>query len=74
MRVKALRGVCVGVDDHLKVDDIRDDLDPALVTFLVGIGAVKKIEDPPPPPQAQLISDDPEDPKSTPAKAGRKEK
>jgi hypothetical protein len=50
MRVKALRGVCIGVDEHLVKDEIRDDLNDALVTFLVSIGAVEKFEPPPGPP------------------------
>jgi nucleoside phosphorylase len=73
MRVKALRGVCIGVDKHLKLGDIVPDMEPALVTFLAGIGAVEKIPEPPPEAQAALIPDEPES-KSTPAKAGRKEK
>lgn len=40
MKVRALRGVCVGVDHHLVVDDIAD-LDPAQVPFLVSIKAVE---------------------------------
>jgi hypothetical protein len=46
MRVKALRGVCIGVDRHLKAGDI-EDLEPALVTYLSGIGAVEAVKDEP---------------------------
>jgi hypothetical protein len=46
MKVKALRGVCVGVDRHLKPGDV-DDLEPATVTFLVSIGAVERVKDEP---------------------------
>jgi hypothetical protein len=46
MKVKALRGVCIGVDRHLKPGDI-EDLEPALVTFLTGIGAVERVADEP---------------------------
>lgn len=47
MKVRALRGVCVGVDRHLKPGDI-DDLDAAQVQFLTGIGAVEPLPDEPP--------------------------
>jgi len=40
MKVRALRGVCVGVDQHLKAGDIVD-LDAASVVFLKSIGAVE---------------------------------
>jgi hypothetical protein len=38
MRVKAMRGVCVGVEDNLKEGDVRD-LDPATADYLKNIGA-----------------------------------
>jgi hypothetical protein len=38
MRVKATRGVCVGVEDNLKEGDVRD-LDPATADYLKNIGA-----------------------------------
>lgn len=60
MKVRALRGVCIGVGQHLKKDDPAD-LDAALVTYLVGIGAV------------ELVKDEPET-KSAPDKPGKKEK
>lgn len=60
MKVKALRGVCIGVDRHLVAGDTAD-LEPALVTFLVGIGAVKQVDDEP-------------ETKSVPDKPGKKEK
>jgi len=65
VRVKALRGVCIGVDRHLKPGDTVD-LEPALVTYLVGIGAVEKIPEP-------LFPDEPAV-KPLPEKAGKKEK
>lgn len=49
MKVKALRGVCIGVDRHLIAGDIAD-LEPGLVTFLVNIGAVCVVKDEPPKP------------------------
>jgi hypothetical protein len=69
MRVKALRGVCIGVDRHLKAGDI-EDLEPALVTYLSGIGAVEAMKDEPelkPEPEAK-----PE--VKAPEKSGKKEK
>jgi hypothetical protein len=62
MKVQALRGVCIGVDRHLKAGD-TEDLEPALVTFLVGIGAVERVKDEPQPES-----------KSVPEMIGKKEK
>lgn len=45
MKVKALRGVCVGVNQHLIAGDVAD-LDAAMVTFLEGIGAVQRYSEP----------------------------
>jgi hypothetical protein len=60
MRVRALRGVCIGVDRHLKAGDTAD-LEAALVTYLRGIGAVEPApEEPKPEPM--------------PEKPGKKEK
>lgn len=59
MKVRALRGVCIGVDRHLKAGD-TEDLDAALVTFLVGIGAVERVAEtiqPEPEPQAEPVSE-----------------
>lgn len=42
MRVKARRGVCIGVDRHLKAGDLAD-LDAAQVQFLVSIGSVEVV-------------------------------
>ncbi len=46
MRVRALRGVCIGVGRHLVAGDTAD-LEAAQVTFLAGIGAVELLPDPP---------------------------
>jgi hypothetical protein len=79
VKVKALRGVCIGVGQHLKAGDI-EDLEPALVTYLVGIGAVERVPDEPPKPDpvvAEPVKPEPpkdETPKSAPAKSGSKEK
>jgi len=67
MKVRALRGVCVGVDRHLKAGD-TDDLDASTVQFLVSIGAVEVVKDAPAEDEAQS------EPKSTPAKKPGKEK
>jgi hypothetical protein len=77
MRVKALRGVCIGVGRHLSAGDV-EDLEPALVTYLVGIGAVERVPDEPPKPDPvpEPVKPEPKDetPKSVPAKPGSKEK
>lgn len=65
MKVRALRGVCIGPGRHLAVGE-TEDLDPATVAFLVSINAVEKVIDAP-------VADEPEV-KSVPAKAGKKEK
>ncbi|HMU54848.1 MAG TPA: hypothetical protein PKA61_07570 [Nitrospira sp.] len=57
MKVRARRGVCIGVDKHLKADD-EADLDGALVTFLVGIGAVDVVKDVPAPAPVEAESAD----------------
>jgi len=79
MKVKATRGVCIGVGRHMAAGDV-EDLEPALVTFLVGIGAVERVPDEPPksdPVVAEPVKTDPpknETFKSAPAKFGAKEK
>lgn len=89
MKVKALRGVCIGVDRHLAAGDIAD-LEPGLVTFLSSIRAVERVPDEPPKPEElaneQALAPTPppaESPTakkadtandSTPAKPGKKEK
>jgi len=79
MKVKATRGVCIGVGRHMAAGDV-EDLEPALVTYLVGIGAVERVPDEPPKPDpvvAEPVKTEPpkdESPKSAPAKSGGKEK
>ncbi len=79
MKVKALRGVCIGVGRHMGAGDV-EDLEPALVTFLVGIGAVEHVPDEPPKPNpvvAEPVKTEPpkdENPKTASAKSGSKEK
>lgn len=48
MKVRALRGVCIGVDQHLVAGGTAD-LDAAQVQFLASIGAVERIPDEPAP-------------------------
>ena len=62
MRIRARRGVCIGVDRHLKAGDLAD-LDTAQVTFLVGIGAVEVVPAEPEAPAAEPEAD-PEEPKA----------
>jgi hypothetical protein len=62
MKVRALRGVCIGVARHMKPGDV-EDLEPALVTYLSGIGAVELVKDEPKP-----------EVKPAPEKPGKKEK
>jgi hypothetical protein len=46
VKVKALRGCCIGVDRHLKVGDTTE-LDPATSQYLVSIKAVEEFKDEP---------------------------
>lgn len=46
MKVRALRGVCIGVDRNLKPGDTAD-LEAAQVEFLANIGAVELAPDEP---------------------------
>lgn len=79
MKVKALRGVCIGPERHLALGETQD-LDPALVNYLVSIGAVERVVDEPPksdPVVAEPVKAEPprdETPKSAPARSGGKEK
>jgi len=47
MKVRALRGVCIGVEKHLAPGD-EADMDAATVQFLASIGAVARVIDAPP--------------------------
>lgn len=69
MKVRALRGVCVGVEQHLKAGDTHEIPEASLVKFLTGIGAVEIVKDEPVTPPVS-------EPKSTsePEKSGKKEK
>ena len=81
MKVKATRGVCIGVERHLKAGDV-EDLEPALVSYLVNIGAVERVPDEPSKPEPEPVKAAPakaepvKDEKSisAPAKSGGKEK
>lgn len=66
MNVRALRGVCVGVERHLVADDLAD-LDEPLAQYLASIGAVEIVPDAP-------AKADPEPVPDAPARTARKEK
>lgn len=73
MKVIAKRGVCVGVNKHLKPGDSAD-LDAQTTTFLVSIGAVELV---PPDPEAKTDGDEKvadKKKKPTPDEPGKKEK
>lgn len=48
MKVRALRGVCIGVERHMKPSDV-EDLEPALGNYLISIGAAERVVDEPVP-------------------------
>lgn len=64
IRVRALRGVCIGVNRHLARGDTAD-LEPATVSFLASIGAVERLADEA--PKVEVPEDAPE---AVPAAAG----
>lgn len=81
MKVRALRGVCVGPGrDLAPLDEV--DVDAQTAQYLVSIGAVERVEEPKPAaaPAAALPAPEPVsevvalDPEPTPAKPGKKEK
>lgn len=48
MRIRARRGVCIGVDRHLKAGGlVPADVDAATLQFLRSIGAVEPVPDEP---------------------------
>lgn len=55
MKVRALRGVCIGVEQHLAKDEEKD-LDANLVTYLTSIGAVEIVKDEPTAPVAEVAA------------------
>ena len=63
MKIRALRGVCIGVNRNLGVGD-SDDLDAATVTFLKSIGAVESVpeEDPKEPKEQKSKAQKPTEP------------
>jgi hypothetical protein len=48
-KVKAKRGVCIGVENNLAVGETADSVGPATAQFLVSIGAVELVQDEPAP-------------------------
>lgn len=75
MKVRALRGVCIGVEQHLAAGD-EADLEAAQVQYLTSIGAVERVIEAPPAPAAPpgYPELDPSSETTTLAKAGKKEK
>lgn len=69
MKYVALRGVCVGIDQHLVAGDIAD-LDPATGKYLVSIKAVEEFKDEP--VQPATTSDTETDKDETEKKKGKK--
>jgi hypothetical protein len=65
MQVRALRGVCIGVDRHLKPGETAE-VDAPLANFLASIGAAERVVDAPP-AQSEPVTE-------SPAKPGKKEK
>lgn len=62
MKIRARRGVCIGVDRHLHAGDLAD-LDAAQVQFLESIGAVERVLEAPAVAEApvpELLLDKPE--------------
>jgi hypothetical protein len=70
MQVRALRGVCIGVDRHLAPGDTAD-LEAAQVTFLVSIGAVEPLPDAPAKAKPKGKAAEPSAADPGPAPAGR---
>ena len=73
MKIKARRGVCIGVDRHLQAGD-EADLDQAQVTFLVGIGAVELVKDEPAASAESTKKGGEQEAKAAPEKSGKKDK
>lgn len=73
-RVRALRGVCIGVEQHLKPLDVAE-VDASTAQFLVSIGAVERFPEAPTTPDESMPAPDESTPKPStkPAKAGAKE-
>lgn len=79
MKVRALRGVCIGPGRHLTPGETAD-IDPATTQFLVSIGAVARVDEPKPaeapavaePAPEPIAEPEPETP--APPKGGKKEK
>lgn len=71
MLIRALRGVCIGVERHLVVGDAAD-LDPATGNYLINIGAVEEVKPETVAPKADPVDEPPSD--SAPVKTGKKER
>lgn len=67
MSYRACRGVCIGVDRHLKAGDpVPSEVDAATLQFLRSIAAVESVPDEPAPDAALL--EEPADSKQEPGK------
>jgi len=73
MQVRALRGVCIGVERHLAAGDAAD-LDPATGNYLINIGAVEEVKPEKVEPKADPVADEPPSDSVSPVKSGKKEK
>ena len=69
MKIRAIRGVCIGVHRHLAVGETTD-VDTATFTFLNGIGAVELMTDVPQSEPKLMKPDE----STTREKPGKKEK
>ncbi len=80
MAYRAKRGVCIGVERHLKANDpVPTDLDPATVRFLVATDAIEEVVEPPPgkasdKPSALAVDETKPATDSKPEPSGKKEK
>jgi hypothetical protein len=75
MKVRALRGVCIGSGRHL-VPPETADLDAATGQYLISIKAVEEVKDEPvkDEPKKEEIKAPPPKVESVPEKSGKKEK
>jgi hypothetical protein len=59
MRIRGLRGVCIGPERHLKKDETID-VEPALANYLISIGAAAAAPNEPPPEPPKVVADAPQ--------------
>jgi hypothetical protein len=64
-KVRATRGVCIGVENHLAAGEVRDLPDDQTLKYLLSINSVVLVEEAPPPPPVEPVAESkPEDEKS----------